>query len=122
MMKLLASKQTMDNKTETVGDASQPIKPKGKLARPKPCYLWTTADVQKWFKRHCSEYFQLYSHLLIMHDIMGKALVRMTEGTLIRLGIRHPEHVEAIWREILKLRLKADIQEMKEIEMSSIIS
>ncbi|XP_071552468.1 protein aveugle isoform X2 [Panulirus ornatus] len=84
MMKLLASKQTMDNKTETVGDASQPIKPK--------------------------------------HDIMGKALVRMTEGTLIRLGIRHPEHVEAIWREILKLRLKADIQEMKEIEMSSIIS
>lgn len=37
--------------------------PQGKFARPKPCYQWTTADVQKWFKRHCSEYFQLYSHL-----------------------------------------------------------
>ncbi|XP_037779926.1 protein aveugle-like [Penaeus monodon] len=109
--------------TMTLGvDASQTPKPKGKLTRPKPCYLWTTADVQKWFKRHCSEYFQLYSHLLIQHDITGKALVRMTEGTLIRLGIAHPEHLEAIWREILKLRLKADIQEMKEIEMSSIIS
>ncbi|KAK7086522.1 hypothetical protein SK128_012503 [Halocaridina rubra] len=106
--------------TMTLGvEAAQAPKTKGKLTRPKPCYLWSTADVQKWFKRHCSEYFQLYSHLLIHHDITGKALVRMTEGTLIRLGITHPEHLEAIWREILKLRLKADIQEMKEIEMSS---
>ncbi|XP_066952068.1 protein aveugle [Macrobrachium rosenbergii] len=110
--------------TMTLGvDAGQTPKSKGKqgkpIARPKPCYLWTTADVQKWFKRHCSEYFHLYSHLLIINDITGKALVRMSEGTLIRLGINHPEHLEAIWREILKLRLKADIQEMKEIEMSS---
>ena len=43
----------------------------------------------------------------------------MTEATLKRLGIDHPDHLEPIWREILKLRLKADIQEMKEIEMSS---
>nr|XP_053655530.1 protein aveugle-like [Cherax quadricarinatus] len=111
-----------DNKNDFTGDGSQPPRPKGKLTRPKPCYLWTTADVQKWFKRHCSEYFQLYSHLLIMNDITGKALVRMSEGTLIRMGIKHPEHVEAIWREILKQRLKADIQEMKEIEMSAIVS
>ena len=45
--------------------------------------------------------------------------MRMSEGTLIRLGITHPEHREAIWREILKLRLKADIQELKEIELSA---
>ncbi|XP_076033722.1 sterile alpha motif domain-containing protein aveugle isoform X2 [Oratosquilla oratoria] len=92
---------------------------RAKVARPKPGYQWSTADVQKWLKRHCSEYFQFYSHLFIKHDITGKALVRMTEGTLIRLGISDPEHREAIWREILKLRLKADIQEMKEIEMSA---
>ena len=43
----------------------------------------------------------------------------MSEGTLIRLGINDSDHREAIWREILKLRLKADIQEMKEIEMGA---
>ncbi|KAB7497462.1 Protein aveugle [Armadillidium nasatum] len=91
----------------------------GKLARPKPCYLWTTAEVQKWLKRHCSEYFQNYSQLFIIHDISGKALVHMSEEALIRLGINNPNHREAVWREILKLRLKADIQEMKEIEMST---
>lgn len=57
--------------------------------------------------------------ILPQHDITGRALVRISEGTLLRMGITHPDHVEAIWREILKLRLKADIQEMKEIEMSS---
>ncbi|KAK4291345.1 hypothetical protein Pmani_035822 [Petrolisthes manimaculis] len=119
-MKLLPGQHTSDKKTEApVGEACQAPRPKGKLTRPKPCYLWTTADVLKWFKRHCSEYFQQYSQLLIMHDITGRALVRISEGTLLRMGITHPDHVEAIWREILKLRLKADIQEMKEIEMSS---
>ncbi|CAL4234513.1 unnamed protein product, partial [Meganyctiphanes norvegica] len=102
---------------EEIEKYSKNVKP----ARPKPCYLWSVADVQKWFKRHCSEYFQLYSHLFIMHDITGKCLVRMTEATLIRLGIKDPLHREAIWREILKVKLKADTQEMMEIEMSSLM-
>lgn len=121
-MKLLPSQPPADNKPETqpVGDTSQTPRPRGKVARPKLCYQWTTADVQKWFKRHCSEYFQLYAHLFSSNDITGKALVRISEGTLLRMGIKNPEHLEAIWREILKLRLKADIQEMKEIEMSAV--
>ena len=44
----------------------------------------------------------------------------MTEATLIRLGIKDKDHREAIWREILKVKLKADTQEMMEIEMSSL--
>ncbi|KAF2345350.1 hypothetical protein FHG87_023892, partial [Trinorchestia longiramus] len=44
-------------------DNYQAPKPKpNKLARPKICYHWTVADVQKWFKRHCSEYYSLYAH------------------------------------------------------------
>lgn len=121
-MTIHSNQARTENKPETqpVGDTCQAPRLKGKLTRPKPCYQWTTADVQKWFKRHCSEYFQLYSHLFISNDITGKALVRSSEGTLFRMGIKDPEHVEAIWREILKQRLKADIQEMKEIEMSAV--
>jgi len=105
----------------TLGVETGQSQKKCKPARPKPCYLWSVADVQKWFKRHCSEYFQLYSHLLIVHDITGKALVRMTEATLIRLGITDTDHREVIWREILKVKLKADTQEMMEIQISSLI-
>ena len=105
----------------TLGVESGQCQKKGKPTRPKPCYLWSVADVQKWFRRHCSEYFQMYSHLFIMHDITGKCLIRMTEATLIRLGIKDPDHRGAIWREILKVKLKADTQEMMEIEMSSSI-
>lgn len=108
----------------TVGvDNFQASKPKAnKLARPKPCYLWTTADVQKWFKRHCSEYFPLYAHNFSLHEINGKTLVGLSQGTLLRLGVTSAEHRDAIWRQILKLRLKADIQEMKEIQMRNRLS
>jgi len=39
-------------------------KPKPKTTRPKPVYLWTTTDVQKWFRRHCSDFYTVYSDLI----------------------------------------------------------
>ncbi len=36
-----------------------------KATRPKPVYLWTTSDVQKWFRRHCSDFYTVYSDLMI---------------------------------------------------------
>lgn len=33
-------------------------------ARPKPVSLWTVADVQKWYKRHCDDY-PMYSELFV---------------------------------------------------------
>ncbi|KAF2345352.1 Sterile alpha motif domain, partial [Trinorchestia longiramus] len=51
------------------------------------------------------------------HEINGKALVGLTQGALLRLGITKAEHRDALCRQILKLRLKADIMEMKEIQM-----
>ena len=32
-----------------------------RAARPKPVYLWTVQDVQKWLRRHCSEYYPFYA-------------------------------------------------------------
>ena len=57
--------------------------------------------------------------IISQNEINGKALVGLSQGTLLRLGITNPEDRDAIWRQILKLRLKADIQEMKEIQMRS---
>ncbi|CAG9129451.1 unnamed protein product [Plutella xylostella] len=47
-------------------------KPKTKATRPKAVYLWTEADVQKWLRRHCSDYYMLYGELFHEHKIFGK--------------------------------------------------
>ncbi|XP_044738676.1 protein aveugle [Chrysoperla carnea] len=91
-------------------------KPKIKAARPKAVYYWTVSDVQKWLRRHCSDYYPLYWDKFQQHDITGRALVRINENTLLRLGIVNSEHREAIWREIMKQRLKTDIMEIRDLE------
>ena len=48
----------------------------------------------------------------------GRSLIRLSENSLLRLGIVHPEHRQAIWREISKLRLKTNILLLKDLERS----
>ncbi|XP_031841520.1 sterile alpha motif domain-containing protein aveugle [Nomia melanderi] len=91
-------------------------KPKNKTARPRPVYLWNVLDVQKWLRRHCSDYYQLYHEKFLYHDITGRVLLRINENILLRLGIDNEQHRMDIWREIMKLHLKTDMLEIKDIE------
>lgn len=50
------------------------------------------------------------------HDITGRSLLRLNDNSLLRLGIIDTAHREAIWREILKLRLKTDIMEIHDLQ------
>lgn len=102
--------------------------------RPKPAYLWTVNEVQKWFKRHLGE-FEKYSGLFaqvinlrlnafpmihgdysFQHEITGQALLRITDNTLLRMGIEDNKDREAILREIIKQRLKTDIVDFRDLE------
>lgn len=56
------------------------------------------------------------SVISLQHDITGRALIRINDNTLLRMGITNKEHRDAIWREILKLRLKTDIMEIRDLE------
>lgn len=60
--------------------------------------------------------FIICSIFVFQHDITGRALVRINDNTLLRMGITNKDHREAIWREILKLRLKTDIVEIRDLE------
>ncbi|KAJ8680453.1 hypothetical protein QAD02_016240 [Eretmocerus hayati] len=91
-------------------------KSKNRAARPRPVYLWNVLDVQKWFRRHCSDYYQSYYEMFLCHDITGRALLRLNENILMRLGIENKEHRMDILREIMKLHLKTDILEIRDIE------
>ncbi|KAB0794181.1 hypothetical protein PPYR_13801 [Photinus pyralis] len=94
-------------------------KPKAK-ERPKSVYSWTVFDVQKWLRRHCSDYYQTYGNLFQGHEISGRALLRLNDNSLLRLGIIDAKHREAIWREILKLRLKTDIMEIRDLQIRDV--
>lgn len=50
------------------------------------------------------------------HDITGRALLRISDNSLRRIGIDNEQHRMEIWREIMKLHLKADMLELKDIE------
>lgn len=84
--------------------------------RPKPLYFWTNTDVSKWFKSHCSDIQMHYNHLFIQHDITGRSLIRMNDVNLEKLGVVNPDHRNEVLREILKLKLRGDIVELKEME------
>lgn len=81
-------------------------------------FLWHVSDVVKWFRRHCSEY-ENYAKLLEIHDISGRALLRASDDSLLRMGIENNEHRDSILREILKQRLKTDIMEIRELQMKN---
>lgn len=53
------------------------------------------------------------------HDITGKTLLRINENSLRRIGIDNEQHRMDIWREIMKLHLKTDMLEIKDIERRS---
>ena len=39
--------------------------------KPKPLYFWTSADVNKWWRKHGGLCYQLYGDLLTEHDVGG---------------------------------------------------
>ncbi|XP_055530135.1 protein aveugle [Wyeomyia smithii] len=88
-----------------------------KAARPKPVYLWTVPDTQKWLRRHCSERCGKYSDLFQKHEITGRALLRITDNSLYRMGIEDEKDREDILREMIKQRLKTDIMEIRDMEL-----
>lgn len=53
--------------------------------------------------------------LWFQHDITGRALLRITDSSLQRMGIESRDR-EVIWREIVKQRLKTDIMEIRDME------
>lgn len=73
-------------------------------------------EVRKWLLRHCTEYYNDYVDNFVQNDVTGRTLIRINDNSLLRLGITDATHREAIWREILKLRLKTDIMEIRDLQ------
>lgn len=53
---------------------------------------------------------------LFQHEVSGQTLLRITDNTLLRMGIKDDQDREAIMREIGKQRLKTDIVDFRDLE------
>lgn len=105
----------------TLGNSIQippptPSVPVDELCRPKHLAHWTNADVMKWLKRHCHDYYMEYKDLFQLHEITGRTLCRVTDLMLERMGIMHTDHRDELCRVIIKLKLKSDMLELRDLE------
>jgi hypothetical protein len=80
-------------------------------------YFWNKGDVIKFLKRLCNEYGDEYAELFLKHEINGRALLRLNDNSLKRMGITDDNKRELILKEILKQKLKTYMIEIRDLEL-----
>lgn len=85
-------------------------------SKTKPLYFWTCADVNKWLKKHCSQFHGIYGDLLLQQEVTGRTLIRMNEIKLERIGIAKAEHRNEFMQYILRLRLRHETGDLKNLD------
>jgi len=103
-------------KGDTGASYSRGLPNKEVSTRPRPPALWTVQECELWLRRHCGDIGVLYSELLNENNVNGMALLRINSAALERMGISNSAHREEIWREIIKLKLKSDVLELRDLE------
>ncbi|XP_034747952.1 sterile alpha motif domain-containing protein 12 isoform X4 [Etheostoma cragini] len=79
----------------------------------KPVALWTQQDVCKWLKKHCPNQHQIYSDSFKQHDITGRALMRLTDRKLERMGIMQEAQRQHILQQVLQLRVREEVRTLQ---------
>ncbi|XP_036395063.1 sterile alpha motif domain-containing protein 12-like isoform X1 [Megalops cyprinoides] len=99
-------------------DATQP----GSLKLTKPVALWTQQDVCKWLKKHCPSQYQIYSDSFKQHDITGRALMRLTDRKLERMGIMQESQRQHVLQQVLQLRVREEVRNLQLLTQGSLES
>lgn len=79
----------------------------------KPVALWTQQDVCKWLKKHCPNQYQIYSESFKQHDITGRALLRLTDKKLERMGIAQENQRQHILQQVLQLKVREEVRNLQ---------
>ncbi|KAM9776796.1 sterile alpha motif domain-containing protein 12 isoform X1 [Syngnathus typhle] len=86
----------------------------------KPVALWTQQDVCKWLKKHCPNQHQIYSDSFKQHDITGRALMRLTDRKLERMGIIQEAERQNILQQVLQLRVREEVRTLQLLTQGSL--
>ncbi|XP_072323509.1 sterile alpha motif domain-containing protein 12 isoform X4 [Scyliorhinus torazame] len=102
-------------KPETDSVKSNP----GQVKLSKPVALWTQQDVCKWLKKHCPNQYQTYSESFKQHDITGRALLRLTDKKLERMGIVQETQRQHVLQQVLHLRVREEVRNLQLLTQAS---
>ncbi|XP_068019328.1 sterile alpha motif domain-containing protein 12 isoform X1 [Melanerpes formicivorus] len=91
----------------------QEISKAGTVKLTKPVALWTQQDVCKWLKKHCPNQYQIYSESFKQHDITGRALLRLTDKKLERMGIAQESLRQHILQQVLQLKVREEVRNLQ---------
>ncbi|XP_056598122.1 sterile alpha motif domain-containing protein 12 isoform X2 [Triplophysa dalaica] len=91
----------------------------GTVKLSKPVALWTQQDVCKWLKKHCPNQHQVYSNSFKQHDITGRALMRLTDRKLERMGIMQESQRQFILQQVLQLRVREEVRTLQLLTQDS---
>ncbi|XP_028820014.1 sterile alpha motif domain-containing protein 12 isoform X2 [Denticeps clupeoides] len=94
----------------------------GNVKLSKPVALWTQQDVCKWLKKHCPNQHQIYSDSFKQHDITGRALMRLTDRKLERMGIVQESQRQHILQQVLQLRVREEVRTLQLLTQASLES
>ncbi|XP_036292730.1 sterile alpha motif domain-containing protein 12 isoform X3 [Pipistrellus kuhlii] len=86
----------------------------------KPVALWTQQDVCKWLKKHCPNQYQIYSESFKQHDITGRALLRLTDKKLERMGIAQENLRQHILQQVLQLKVREEVRNLQLLTQASL--
>ncbi|XP_075995719.1 sterile alpha motif domain-containing protein 12 isoform X2 [Genypterus blacodes] len=86
----------------------------------KPVALWTQQDVCKWLRKHCPNQHQIYSDSFKQHDITGRALMRLTDRKLERMGIMQEAQRQHILQQVLQLRVREEVRTLQLLTQASL--
>ncbi|XP_076185309.1 sterile alpha motif domain-containing protein 12 isoform X1 [Aptenodytes patagonicus] len=93
--------------------AEPEISKSGTVKLTKPVALWTQQDVCKWLKKHCPNQYQIYSESFKQHDITGRALLRLTDKKLERMGIAQESLRQHILQQVLQLKVREEVRNLQ---------
>ncbi|CAH2285803.1 sterile alpha motif domain-containing 12 isoform X1 [Pelobates cultripes] len=93
---------------------SEPPKP-NIVKGTKPVAFWTQHDVCKWLKKHCPNQYQLYNESFKEHDITGRALLRLTDKKLERMGIIQESQRQYVLQQALQLKVREEVRNLQSL-------
>ncbi|XP_012887667.1 PREDICTED: sterile alpha motif domain-containing protein 12 [Dipodomys ordii] len=87
----------------------------------KPVALWTQQDVCKWLKKHCPNQYQIYSESFKQHDITGRALLRLTDKKLERMGLAQENLRQHILQQVLQLKVREEVRNLQLLTQGTLL-
>ncbi|XP_023965348.2 sterile alpha motif domain-containing protein 12-like [Chrysemys picta bellii] len=81
----------------------------------KPVAQWTVSEVCAWLSSRALGARGPLVQAARSHAISGRALLRLTEGTLQRMGVAPGSQRRQLLQEVLQLRVQQEVQELLDI-------